>query len=95
MLNQFCHLDYSDNRLKLGLDYDSLTWYGWMSTYLFIFLKFVGLLPQSTLCTTGSARTSLYETLGWMSFQCSLEFKGKMNAEFKEEKRASQRHWES
>lgn len=77
MLNQFCHLDYSDNRLKLGLDYDSLTWYGWMFTYLFIFLKFVGLLPQSTLCTTGSARTSLYETLGWMTFQHSLEFKGK------------------
>lgn len=62
MLKQFFHLDYSDNGLMLGLDYDSITLYGWMFTYECF--KFVVLPPQITLYTTSSTHTSLYEVLG-------------------------------
>lgn len=80
MLNQLCYLGYSDNRFKMGLEFESLAWYICMFTYLLIFLKFFFcLLPQSTLHTTSSTHTSLYETLGWIIFQPNLEFKGPGN----------------
>lgn len=99
MLNQLCYLGYSDNRFKMGLEFESLAWYICMFTYLLIFLKFFFVYSPNPPCIPLVVHIPHFMK-HWAGLSSNpiqnsrVQGMVQRNMEFKEEKRTSQWHWE-